>query len=376
MPMEPETTARIHIEAAPGGAAKVTVEGELSVATLPALWAELDRSAKASPGPVVVDCSRLARCDLSGVGLLLEIDSRYPGGATFEGASEELRGLIGLFDRERARRPDPAARETVEPLPHQVGKATVRIIEDLRGEVAFVGELASALGAAAARPGTVRWKDALRVAERAGVDALPIVLLVGFLMGLIMAFQGAVAMKQFGAEIFIANLTALAILRELGPLMTAIVFAGRSASAFAAEIGTMKVNDEVNALKTMGLEPVSFLAVPRVVAGTLAAPLLAVFANLAGLFGGLVVMLSLRFPAVTFWNQVMDTVTMKDLLSGLFKAVVFGFTVSAVGCLRGLQTALGSTAVGVSTTRAVVTSILFIVLLDGLFAVVFYILDI
>jgi phospholipid/cholesterol/gamma-HCH transport system permease protein len=191
-------------------------------------------------------------------------------------------------------------------------------------------------------------------------------------MGLIMAFQAAIPLRQFGADIFVANLVALAMLRELGPLMTAIILAGRSGSAFAAELGTMKVREEIDALITMGLDPVQFLVVPRVIAAVLMTPLLTVFSNLLGLLGGSVVVLSLGFPLITFFNQVQSAATYGDFTGGLVKSFVFGVLVAAIGCLRGLQTQPSATAVGESTTRAVVSGIILIVITDGIFSVVYY----
>ena len=191
-----------------------------------------------------------------------------------------------------------------------------------------------------------------------------------------MAFQSAIPMRQFGADIYVANLIGLSMVRELGPLLTAIILAGRSGSAFAAELGTMKVSEELDALKTMGLEPVRFLVVPRVIAAVTMTPLLAIWTGLFGLIGGAVVMLSLGFPLVTFVNQVQSAVSTGDLLGGIGKAFVFGIVVAAVGCLRGLQTKSGASAVGESTTRAVVSGLVLITVVDGVFAVVFYALGI
>ncbi|MCC5877130.1 MAG: ABC transporter permease [Candidatus Sumerlaeia bacterium] len=250
------------------------------------------------------------------------------------------------------------------------------MLTDLKDQVAFIGELTWYLVAAMKNPRKLRWRDALRTAETAGVDALPIVVLIGFLIGLIMAFQAAIPMRQFGTEIFVANLVALSMLRELGPLMTAIVLAGRSGSAFAAELGTMKVNEEIAALNTMGLEPVRFLVVPRVIAAVFMVPFLTVFAMLAGLLGGLVVFLSMGLPTVVYINQVTDQIVLMDPVGGLIKAMVFGLLVAGVGCLRGLQTRTGASAVGESTTRSVVSAIVLIAVTDGIFAVLFYCLGI
>ena len=261
-------------------------------------------------------------------------------------------------------------------LAEDVGRAIVGLWEDIRSLISFVGELVSALGRATIHPKSVRWRDVVWVAETAGVNALPIVALVSFLMGVIMAFQGAISLRRFGADVFVANLVGLAMLRELGPLMTAIILAGRSGSAFAAELGTMKVREEIDALKTMGLDPVRFLVVTRVTAAVVMMPLLTVFADLLGLLGGAVVMRSFGIPLVTFYHQVQYQVTYGSFVGGLLKSFVFGILVAAIGCLRGLQTTTGASAVGESTTRAVVSGIVLIVVTDGIFSIVYYYLNV
>ncbi|MBA5867706.1 MAG: MlaE family lipid ABC transporter permease subunit [Nitrospira sp. CR1.3] len=279
-----------------------------------------------------------------------------------------------MYGRTDGQNPDPPA--PAASLVEQIGRAALMLRNDIVTLIAFVGELCMALGRALRHPGLVRWKDALVTAELAGANALPIVALLGFLLGLIMAFQSAIPMRQFGADIYVANLIGLSMLRELGPLLTAIILAGRSGSAFAAELGTMKVSEELDALTTMGLEPVGFLVVPRVIAAVAMTPLLAVWAGFLGLIGGAVVMLSLGFPLVTYIIQVKSAVTVGDMVGGLSKSFVFGIVVAAIGCLRGLQTKSGASAVGDSTTRAVVSGLVLITLVDGVFAVIFYYLGI
>jgi phospholipid/cholesterol/gamma-HCH transport system permease protein len=213
-------------------------------------------------------------------------------------------------------------------------------------------------------------------AERAGIGAVPIIALVGFLLGLILTFQSAIPMRQFGAQIFVADLLGISMLRELGPLMAAILLTARSGSAFAAELGTMKTKEEIDALTTMGLEPVQFLVVPRVLAAVAVVPALIMIMNLFGLIGGAVVFSSLGFPLVTFVNRIIEFVSMGDFLGGIFKGMVFGIVVAGVGCMRGLQASSGAGAVGESTTSSVVSGIVLIAFLDGIFAVVFYVLGI
>ena len=205
---------------------------------------------------------------------------------------------------------------------------------------------------------------------------MPIVALISFLLGVILAFQSAIPMKKFGAEIFVADLIGLAMLRELGPLMTAILLAGRSGAAFAAEIGTMKVNQEVDALTTMGLDPVRFLVTTRVIAAVLMTPLLTLFADLVSLIGGAMTLQSFAIPFVTFIHEVEGIVDFSDFMAGFVKSFVFAILIAGIGCLRGLQTSAGASAVGDSATRAVVSGIILLVIVDGIFAVIYFFLDI
>ena len=357
----------------------LTIHGRLDSQTTGTIWREASQVIKeTSPNRIVVNASGIDYCDGSGVGFLLELRRQQ----TRRGAEIEIRGLASAFqdllDLFDPREFEKVEREERKPInvAEETGRATVRIWEDIRTLITFVGELAVDLLSALRRPTQVRWRDACLVAETAGANALPIIGLMSFLIGLIIAFQSAIPMRQFGAEIFVANLIGLIMLRELGPLITGIILAGRSGSAFAAELGTMKVNEEIDALTTMGVEPVRFLVVPRVIAAVVITPLLTVFANLFGLIGGGVVFLSLGFPLVTYVNQMLWTVDYGDLLGGLFKAFVFGILVAGVGCLRGLQTATGAQAVGESTTRAVVSGIVLIIVTDGIFAVMYYYLGI
>ena len=361
------------------GTLTLTIHGRLDSQTTGTIWRETSQVIKeTSPNRIVLDASGIDYCDGSGVGFLLELRRQQ----TRRGAEVEIRGLASAFqdllDLFDPREFEKVEREERKPInvAEEAGRATVRIWEDIRTLITFVGELAVDLLSALRRPTQVRWRDACLVAETAGANALPLIGLMSFLIGLIIAFQSAIPMRQFGAEIFVANLIGLIMLRELGPLITGIILAGRSGSAFAAELGTMKVNEEIDALTTMGVEPVRFLVVPRVIAAVVITPLLTVFANLFGLIGGGVVFLSLGFPLVTYVNQMLWTVDYGDLLGGLFKAFVFGILVAGVGCLRGLQTTTGAQAVGESTTRAVVSGIVLIIVTDGTFAVMYYYLGI
>jgi phospholipid/cholesterol/gamma-HCH transport system permease protein len=242
--------------------------------------------------------------------------------------------------------------------------------------VAFLGETVQALAYSAAHPRSVRLLDVLLGCQRVGAEALPIVSLIAFLIGVILAFQSAVALRQYGAELYVADLVGISLLRELGPLMTAVRLAGRSGAAFAAEIGTMRVNEEVDALVTMGLDPVRFLVVPRLVAAFLMTPLLTLYANLIGLAGGALVMATFDIGWTAYMRETFRFVHGSDLASGLVKSFAFGLIVALVGCWHGLQTRAGAAAVGLSTTRAVVSALVLIVVADGVFAVIYYYLNI
>jgi phospholipid/cholesterol/gamma-HCH transport system permease protein len=213
--------------------------------------------------------------------------------------------------------------------------------------------------------------------QQAGAEALGIVTLISFLIGLILAFVGAAQLEQFGAAIYVADLVGVAMVRDVGALMTAIVMAGRSGAAYAAELGSMKVTQEIDALTTMGISPLEFLVIPRILALALMMPLLTIYADFMGILGGAFVgisMLDLSFT--TYIQQTAGALSLHDLVGGLFKAAVYGILVALAGCLRGMQSGTSSSAVGVATTSAVVTSIVLIISACGAFAVIFYALGI
>jgi phospholipid/cholesterol/gamma-HCH transport system permease protein len=328
---------------------------------------------------LVLDATRIDYCDGSGIALLAHLrDQVGSQGGDFEirHLRAEFQQLLEEWGPGDLPKSETESQRRAPNIAEEIGRIATELVRDLYTLIGFAGELSAALVHAALHPRRVRWRDVLHNAEAAGVNGLPIVALIAFIMGLIMAFQAAIPLRQFGADIFVANLVALATLRELGPLMTAVLLAGRSGSAFAAELGTMKVREEIDALKTMGLDPVPFLVVTRVIAAVLMTPLLTIFADLLGLIGGAVVVVSLGFPLVTFFRQVQAAVGYGDFVGGLVKSFVFGVLVAAIGCLRGLQTQTGPSAVGVSTTRAVVSGIILIVIADGVFSVVYYYLGV
>jgi phospholipid/cholesterol/gamma-HCH transport system permease protein len=218
----------------------------------------------------------------------------------------------------------------------------------------------------------MRWGEVRRVMETAGANAMPVVSIISVLVGMVTVLEAAHPLAKFGAQIFLADMIGFSSLRDTGPVVTAILLAGRSGSAFAAELGTMKVNQELDALTTMGLNPIRFLVVQRVVAALLLTPLLTLYAMLMGILGGLLVMRSLGFPPLMIYHQILGRVGISDVVVGLTKAAIFGLIIGGMASLRGLQTGIGPSAVGISTTRSVVACILMIILANTLYATVQY----
>lgn len=366
---------RWEISQGPEAAVHLVIMGELDAAFASIAWQALASDLAAlRPRSLEIDVRQLSSCDSAGLALLYYIST---GGMTpgvrgnVVGLSPELQHLFASFSNE-----DHSALEKRESpgsnLVEEVGAATASLLHDLREQVEFIGEVTLDLGAGLCRPRRMRWGEVMRIFEIAGVNALPIVSLLTFLVGMVIAFESAQPLAQLGAQVFVANLLGLVMCRELGPVMAAIMLAGRSGSAFAAELGTMKVNEELDALQTMGLSPVQFLVVQRVMAGVILTPVLTVYAMYAGLLGGIPVLLGLGFPLRMILRQIQSGLHFSDLAEGLSKSLVFGAIVAAVSCLRGLQTGEGPRAVGESTTRSVVSSILLIILADAVFAALTY----
>lgn len=329
---------------------------------------------------LTVDADAVERCDGAGEALILEL-YRCAAQQGFSIVCRDAKGIVARtlslfkvarFTEDLSRIAEVRQTSTAA----QLGQAAVVIFRDICAQMAFLGELVASAVSLPARPGRLRLRDTMLYFERAGIDALPITLLIGFLLGLILAFMSAASFRQFGVEVYVADLIAIGLFRELGALITAIILAGRSGSAFAAEIGTMKVNEEIDALTTLGLPPVTFLALPRVIASTLVMPILSVFAVVAGLIGGVVVLMSIGVPASTYWQRVIGATTLSNVLLGLFKSAAFGLLVGLVGCAQGLQTGRTADAVGRAATSAVVGSLILITVFDGIFAVLAYVLGI
>jgi len=371
---ELETDVQVSLD----GCARVALRGRLDSHATVACWKLLEQKLRpAKIKALEVDASGLQFCDGAGLALLRYLNmGRMTRGATVSvlGLEEDLDKLFRGFTLEDYEAFRPPLRTESRSLPEEVGKEVSQLTADLREQVGFLGTIVANLPPTILDRKRMRWPEVRRVLELAGANAVPIVSLVSILVGLIIAFESAQPLAQFGAQIYVANMIGLVMVRELGPLLAAILLAGRSGSAFAAEIGTMKVNEELNALETLGLDPIRFLVVQRITAGVLLTPLLTFYATFMGVLGGVLVTLGLGYPLSLVFHQLSSSVQLSDVVFGATKGVVFGAIVSAVGCLRGLQTQQGPSAVGISTTRAVVTSILLIIIADAVFSVLFFVL--
>lgn len=283
---------------------------------------------------------------------------------------EKLRGLAVQFD---------GSVRTTEHTDHtrslvvEVGLATRHATQQAQELLQFVGECWIDTTRFFVGKARFRWGDCLTEMQKCGAMALPIVSLISFLVGVTLAYSGSIVLKRFGGEIWVADLIGVAMTREMGALMAAVVLSGRTGAAFAAEIGSMKANEEIDALSTLGISPVRFLVMPRVVALGLMMPLLAMYANCLGILGGMAVAYgTLEIPPAAYWVEMLTIVDLSDVTVGMIKAVAFGLIVGLTGCLRGLQSARDASGVGRAATSAVVTAILLIICADAIFAVLFH----
>jgi phospholipid/cholesterol/gamma-HCH transport system permease protein len=329
---------------------------------------------------LVLDADRVKRYDGSAEALIVEVHRcsaaqgfsvEHRDGAAVIAKTLKIFNPADFFDHTVV---EPPPRETR--TAYQVGEAAVHIWKDIIDVLAFLGEVVTTGISFLVRPKRLRLRDTLLCIERAGMDALPITALIGFLFGLILAFLSGASMRKFGVEVYVADLISVGLFREMGALITAIILAGRTGSAFAAELGTMKVNEEIDALTTLNLPPVLFLALPRVLAATFVMPFLSIFAVVMGLLGGFVVLWMMDIPAVTYWQHVFNAITVNNVLIGLIKALTFGLLVGLSGCSHGLYARRSADAVGQAATASVVGSLVLITIFDGIFSVLFFVLDI
>jgi phospholipid/cholesterol/gamma-HCH transport system permease protein len=353
------------------------LSGQMDLKVLESLNADLEAFwADRSPTRLTADLSGVQSMDSACAMMLLRFEeSAKEAGIPFEfvHVSEQLVGIMNLLNM-KALKIDPLIREKEsEGIFYLLGAAAERQFRDFRQVMTFVGELLIALIHVVRNPLAVRWDAVFVYMRKVGVEGFPIVTLISLLIGVIMAFMSSLQLKQFGATTYVAPLVAFAMVRELGPMMTAILVAGRSGSAFSAEIGSMMINEEVDALTTMGFDPVRFLVIPKVLASVLVVPLLTVYSVFFGIVGGMMVgVLGLDLTAHGYIQQSIKSFGVFDVVSSLIKSMVFAILISGIACQRGFQVRGGADAVGEATTSAVVSAIFLIILANSVFAIILY----
>lgn len=368
----------IQIEAGrPGAPVVARIEGAWTLAGTPELEGRLREARWPSQGEVVIEGSALTALDTSGAWLLYRTIRQLERAGCrvrFLHLRAEFEALLGLL----------AAHDTTETAPPppqpsgftQLGGRIWYLVLGTLGYFAFIGETALALLRSMASPRRVRWRVILHNVQTAGIDALPITGFLSFLMGMVIAYQGADQLQRFGANIFIVDLVALAMLRELSPLLTAIVVAGRSGSAFTAQIGTMKVTEEIDALRTIGVAAQDQLVLPKLLALVLVLPLLTIYADITGVLGGMVMAyFKLDVDYRMFLDRLDEAIAVSSYLTGIAKAPVFAMIIAIVGCYRGFRVTGSAQSVGAQTTMSVVQSIFLVIVTDALFSIVFLWLD-
>jgi phospholipid/cholesterol/gamma-HCH transport system permease protein len=331
------------------------------------------------PERVVVDLSGVGRWDSALVSLMVQFRRNCEARAIEIEPRNMPEGVRRLVDLAFAVPEQVGAKRTKRPpaFVESMGQQALDAVQSSGEMLNFLGETIIALGNALRGRARFRRADVLLVLEDCGPHALPIVTLISFLVGMILAFVGLVQLKQFGADIFVADLVAVAMVREMGGMMTAIIMAGRTGAAFAAQLGTMNVNDEISAFRTLGIPPIEFLVLPRMLALIFAIPLLTVYANVVGIIGGSVVTgLLSDVSLLQFYVQTASSVTLVDWAGGLFKALAYGVIIAIAGCLRGMQCEKSAAAVGNAATSAVVTAIVFIVLTEAVLTVAYTVLGV
>ncbi|MEN6373365.1 MAG: ABC transporter permease [Smithella sp.] len=355
----------------------IYLTGEFGLKNLPSFTGEIKSLFRQQKiNAVDIDFSGITYFDSAAALAMIQIQKAAAAeniAGSFLNLNDETKGIFSvIYEKALIQIPlkDIAQREN---MVTQIGEASLNIFQDAVNFITFFGELLFAFTYTLFHPKSLRTKDVLFYMKRAGVDGLPIVGLISMLIGLILAFMSYLQLRLIGANIYVPSLVSFAMIKELGPIMTAILVAGRSGSAFAAEIGTMVVNEEVDALSTMGFDPVRFLAVPKVLAAVIVVPVLTLYSDFFGNIGGMIVGITgLDLTANTYIIQSLKAIKVFDVITSLIKAAFFAGIIAGVGCQKGFQVRAGAQDVGKYTTSAVVTAIFLIVVADSIFAIMFY----
>jgi phospholipid/cholesterol/gamma-HCH transport system permease protein len=347
-----------------GGDGRIELVGDLRLVDAGAIWAALRAVTRVPPREI--DLRRVTGIDGTVMSLLGEITRGTH--CTLVGASPRIADLAHLYLGSESLPPAPYR----EPAIARIGAATRRAGSSLADVLRFTGELATASLGVVRRPHLANWREVPSLIERAGADGVPIVLLLNFLVGFVGAYQSITPLRQFGADVYVADIIGISVTRELAPLITGVIISGRSGAAFAAELGTMRVSEEIDALRTMGIAPHPYLVVPRVISLAVVAPVLTLLGVIAGVLGGLAVGVGiLHMTSKGFLAELRTMVLPSDVWSGLVKSCTFGIAIALISCRRGLSTRGAAAGVGRTTTATVVSCLFAIVILDTLCTVIF-----
>ncbi len=349
---------------------KIIASGEWTLRTVPQIEAVMQKMPAASK--VLWDVSGVSEFDSAGVLLFIEMCEhlKKDAGATVE--------VIG-YTQSQKEMYDLLRDHIVDAIPHrkqgffyELGMASVQAVSDIRDFITFLGHVTLSFFYTLFHPSAFRPKETVYHIYQSGFNALVIVGMTAFLVGMVIAYQGAVQLAKFGADIFIVDTVGISIVRELGPMITAIVIAGRSGSAYTAEIGAMKITEEIAAMRTMGFDPYNFLVLPRIFALVIALPLLIFFADIVGIFGGMVASeMQLGISFDQFVNRLSEVLEVKHYILGMIKGPVFAFIIASVGCFRGFQVSDTTESIGLQTTASVVNAIFLVIAFDALFSVIY-----
>lgn len=352
---------------------RIRLVGDLRLQDAAAVWRDVHKLTDGESGTIVFDLSSVQAADGGVMALLVELRAELAARglkAELVGANERVETVVNLYaghegvTKRTKRKPEGTIA--------QIGRTTLEVKREAKSILDFLGSMVLAGVTLLRHPRAGHWKEVAPLCEKTGANAVPIVLLINFLVGFVMAFQSARQLKMFGANIYVADLVGISLTRELAPLMTAIIVCGRSGAAFAAEIGSMKVNEEIDALRTLGLTPFGWLVVPRVVALVLVVPLLTLIADFVGMAGGLLVgIIDLDLSAQGYVIETLTAVHGWDVLTGLVKSLVFSVAIALIACQQGFAASGGAEGVGKRTTSTVVTSLFALVIIDALFTAIF-----
>ena len=351
------------------------IQGSITATNAAALIHELVPMIKnRNPSSLTVDLNLTNYIDDYGVLALSELREmvvKGRGDFRLNGVNEKVNQFLSIMDFESIAKRVPIEKKRLPGIFTRLGEAAIEVAMDLKYLISFIGSVFTAFFQVCLHPKSMRADDTFLCMQRTGVDALPIVGLISFLLGLIIAFMSSIQLRQFGANVYVASLVSVAMTYELGPIMTAIIVAGRSGSAFASEIGTMKISEEIDALFTMGFDPTRFLVVPKVLSAFIMVPILTLFSDVFAILGGLIVGVSmLDLTTSAYINQTLKTLTLFDVFWGVMKSAVFAVIIAWIGCLRGFQVHGGADSVGGAATSAVVSSMFLIIVVDAIFAVI------